>query len=73
MIDKMLPIGENGVKWRVFTVQLYNTALAVTNLKKIKTYFCKKNYGTVLQVYKRCQRVVFFCGHKIIVYHRILF
>lgn len=34
MIDKMLPIGENGVKWRIFTVQLYNTALAVMYFKK---------------------------------------
>ena len=36
MIDKVLPIGENGVKWRIFTVQLYNTALAVTYFKKFK-------------------------------------
>lgn len=36
MIDKMLPIRENSVKWRIFTVQLYNTALAVTYFKKFK-------------------------------------
>ena len=37
MIDKMLPIGENGVKRRIFTVQLCNTALAVTKyFKKFK-------------------------------------
>ena len=36
MIDKMLSVGANGVKWRIFTVQLYNTALAVTYFKKFK-------------------------------------
>ena len=36
MTDKMLPVGENGVKWRIFTVQFYNTAVAVTYFKKFK-------------------------------------
>ena len=56
----------------VCTIQLLLSRI-LKNLNFLKTYFYKKNNGTALQVYKCCQRVGFFRGHKIIVYHRILF